>query len=122
MTVEPPSLSAASRCAVTICRDHPEDAWRRHTCARVDGGANHTFTRGHTVTISLTPGRHSLYVGERPFQRTVRFEVAAGEHPKFTLICEPPVPGGGFLARLGFVPCTVRILRSTQKATADVLV
>lgn len=120
MTFEPTSSAAATRCAVTICRDHHQDAWGRRTFARVDMGANHTFTFGHVVTIALTPGRHSLYVGESPLERTVRFEVGEGEHLKFTLICQPPIPGFGFLARLGFVPASVRILRSTQKTTSAV--
>lgn len=108
----PPSPSAAARCAVTICRDHPDDAWRGRLYARVDGGAHHTFTRGHTITIELTPGRHALFAGEAPFRRTVRFDVAPGEHPRFTLIGQPPLPGFSFLARLSFVPGAMRILRT----------
>jgi hypothetical protein len=114
-STEPLSQSAADRCAVTICRDHPEDAWRGRLYARVDGGAHHTFTRGHTITIALTPGSHALFAGESFLRRTVRFEVAAGEHPKFTLIGQPPLPGLGFLARLSFVPGSIRILRSTTR-------
>ena len=100
---------------MTIRRNHPTDAWRRGTFVRVDGGANHSFTFGHSVTIELTPGRHSLFAGESLLQRTIRFDVAPGEHAEFTIVCQPPVPGFGFLSGLRFVPGSVRVLRSTHR-------
>lgn len=117
---ERPQLSGAGRTAVTIRRDHPEDAWRRRVYVRVDGGANHQFNIGHSITMELTPGEHSLNTGDGPRRRTIRFTVAPGEHVRFTLVGRAPARGLEFLARVPFVPGRLRILRTPASILAVV--
>jgi hypothetical protein len=98
--------------SVTVRRNHARDARQPRIFARVDHGANHTFTYGHAVTVSLTPGPHVLNVRYGLYRRGIKFTVAPGEHARFMLIGLPRIPGLGALARRRLAPSKVEIERS----------
>jgi hypothetical protein len=96
---------------VTIRRDDPGDARQRHIFVRVDNGATHDFTYGHSIAIELKPGAHAITVGSGWLSRTQQFNVAPGEQARFVLVGRPLIPGMRALVRVGWLPGHATVVR-----------
>jgi hypothetical protein len=74
----------AENAALTIHRTSPFDMQERELYVSVDGAPNVILSYGDQVTIPLTPGHHRLRVHNTISRRRVEFDVAPGEHVRFS--------------------------------------
>jgi len=70
--------------AITVHRTSPADMQERELYVSVDGAPNVILSFGDQVTIPLTPGHHTLRVHNTMSRRRAEFDVAAGEHVRFS--------------------------------------
>jgi hypothetical protein len=70
--------------AVTIHRTSAQDMQERELYVSVDGGPNRILTFGDSVTVPLEPGRHTLRVHNTISRRRAEFDVASGDHVRFS--------------------------------------
>ena len=70
--------------AITVHRTSPADMQERELYVSVDGAPNVILSYGDQVTIPLTPGRHRLRVHNTISRRRAEFDVAPGEHVRFS--------------------------------------
>jgi hypothetical protein len=70
--------------AITVHRTSPADMQERELYVSVDGAPNVILSYGDQVTIPLTPGHHILRVHNTISRRRAEFDVAPGEHVRFS--------------------------------------
>ena len=70
--------------AITVHRTSSADMQERELYVSVDGAPNVILSFGDQVTIPLTPGHHTLRVHNTLSRRRVEFDVAPGEHVRFS--------------------------------------
>jgi hypothetical protein len=70
--------------ALTIHRTSSIDMQERELYVSVDGAPNVILSYGDAVTIPLTPGHHRLRVHNTISRRRAEFDLAPGEHVRFS--------------------------------------
>jgi hypothetical protein len=70
--------------AITVHRTSPADMQERELYVSIDGSPNVILSYGDKVTIPLTPGHHRLRVHNTISRRRAEFDVAPGEHVRFS--------------------------------------
>jgi hypothetical protein len=68
---------------ITIRRKSPEDVQQRQIIVKLDGENVGELFYGDTISVPVTPGRHSLRVDNTWNWKTLELDVTAGEHLKF---------------------------------------
>ena len=70
-------------CHVTITRASSDDLQQRDVIAVLDGNEIARLMDGESRTTEILPGHHQLRVDNTWNRKTVEFDAAPGEHPKF---------------------------------------
>jgi len=70
-------------CHVTITRASSDDLQQRDVIAALDGDEIARLMDGESRTTEILPGHHRLRVDNTWNRKTVEFDAAPGEHPKF---------------------------------------
>jgi len=71
---------------VTIVRTSPKDNEKRVMIAKLDDAAFATLSYGKKASRVVAPGPHTLRVDNTFVWKTLRFEIASGQHITFQLI------------------------------------
>ena len=74
----------AEDAAITVHRTSPADMQERELYVSVDGAPNVILSYGDAVTIPVLPGHHRLRVHNTISRRRAEFDVAPGEHVRFS--------------------------------------
>ena len=70
-------------CHITIIRASSDDLEQRDVIAALDGDEFARLMDGESRTAEILPGHHRLRVDNTWNRKTVEFDAAPGEHPKF---------------------------------------
>ena len=70
-------------CHLTITRTSSDELQQREVIAALDGEEIARLMDGESVTREISPGHHRLLVDNTWNRKTVQFDAAPGEHPKF---------------------------------------
>jgi hypothetical protein len=70
-------------CHITITRASSDDLQQRDVIAALDGNEIARLMDGESRTTEILPGHHRLRVDNTWNRKTVEFDAAPGEHPKF---------------------------------------
>lgn len=68
---------------VTVSRTSPKDIKQRQIIVKLDGETIGELLYGEELTHTVEPGRHQLRLDNTWNWKTVRFDLAPGEHAKF---------------------------------------
>jgi hypothetical protein len=69
--------------SLTITRTSSDNLQQREVIAALDGGEIARLMDGESVIREISPGHHRLRVDNTWNRKTVDFNAAPGEHPKF---------------------------------------
>lgn len=70
-------------CHLTITRSSSDDLQQREVIAALDGDEIARLMHGESVTCEISLGHHRLGVDNTWNRKSVEFDAAPGEHPKF---------------------------------------
>jgi hypothetical protein len=70
-------------CHLTITRSSSDDLRQREVIAALDGDEIARLMDGESATCAISSGHHRLRVDNTWNRKTVEFNAAPGEHPKF---------------------------------------
>jgi hypothetical protein len=73
-----------SHSSITVHRTASIDMQERELYVSVDGGPNSILRFGDSVTLAVEPGPHHLRVHNTWSRRRAQFDVAPGEHVRFS--------------------------------------
>lgn len=96
---------------VTITRRSAEDARERQVVVSIDGRKRATLMYGGSFTADIEPGTHRMRVHNTLVWKTAHFDVAAGDHARFTVINRPGGSTTGLLTILGARPLYLTLIR-----------
>jgi hypothetical protein len=111
------SDSSPPTARVTVSRTDDRDVQQRQIYARIDATAQRTLMFGHSFTLDVEPGPHTLKVNNTLYWKSVQFTVEPGEHVEFALINVSSKLSFGFLALLGAGPLRLVIERRPARPT-----
>ena len=97
---------------VTVLRQSADDVKTRQLVVSIDGATIGTLLYGESVTTELGPGPHRLRIHNTLVWKTVRLELSAGEHARFTAVNRAGFGTYSMLGLLGVGPLYVTIVRN----------
>jgi hypothetical protein len=98
-------------CHLTITRTPSDNLQQREVIAALDGEEIARLMDGESVTREISPGRHRLCVDNTWNRKTVEFDVAPDEHPKFFVTNRAGSLSQFFKFTFGGAPTYVEIQR-----------
>ena len=96
---------------VTVSRTSPEDVQQRQIILKLDGQKIATLMFGHSKTVELAPGKHTLLVDNTWKKRKVEFEAQPGEHVRFKVVNQLSMFGWILATSLGAGPMKLTVER-----------
>jgi hypothetical protein len=94
---------------LTVTRQSPEDVKIRQLVVSVDGERAGTLLYGDSLTRELAPGVHRLRIHNTLVWKTIRVELRAGEHARFTAVNRAGFGTYSMIGLLGAGPLYVSI-------------
>ena len=96
---------------ITVTRDAPEDVQIRQLVVSIDGKQAAILLFGESMTRELAPGLHRLRIHNTLVWKTLEFDLAAGEHARFTAVNRAGFGSYAMVGLLGAGPLYVTIRR-----------
>jgi hypothetical protein len=104
---------------ITVTRKDPRDVQDRQVVVSLDGKRFATLLYGKEVTREVPPGQHRLRAHNTLFWKTIDFDVAPGEHARFTAINRAGTGTFSMLGVLGVGPLFLTFEREPDPAGAQ---
>ena len=103
---------AAAR--ITVSRRSRDDVQQRQLEVSLDGEHIATLMFGEEITREVSPGNHRLRVHNTLVWRTADFDLAPGEHARFSAVNRAGPGTYSMLSMLGVGPLYVALRRESQ--------
>lgn len=98
---------------ITVSRTSPDDVKLRQILVKLDGQQVAELLAGDSVTLPVTAGHHLLRVDNTWNWKTVEFDLADGEHARFTTLSRAGSFSWFLLSAFGAGPIYVSIHRDS---------
>jgi hypothetical protein len=105
------------RARITVSRRSAHDVKQRQLVVSLDGRPWVTLLFGDTATIEVDPGPHEFRVHNTLVWKTVRLDLAPGEHAHYTAVNRAGWGTYSMLSLLGVGPLYVSVAREPGTGT-----